>query len=217
MRASRICLIIVVSLLSTSALADDFAPPPWVRGDPLTTATEWEFLSDANSHTLADGNTVPLVQGGYGPPTVSISGAPGNEPTWSIGDGDGQWTASANGPMNMYFEIGNWLDLEPVKYLRIQVTYNGSAPSVSSISALHQSEFVTVTPTGTTSFSTTQILFEYEMNPNPFFEVFTLETPAGASIDQVVIDTISTPEPATMSLLALGALTVMRRRRGRRI
>ncbi|MDP6044373.1 MAG: PEP-CTERM sorting domain-containing protein [Phycisphaerae bacterium] len=217
-RVMAICLISVTALLAGDALGDDFAPPPWVRGDPLTTATEWEFLTDANSHTISDGNTVTTVEGGFGPATVSISGAPGNEPVWSIGDGDGKWTASLNGPMDMLFEIGNWEDLEPVKYLRIQVTYGGSAPSISSISAAHQTVApVVITPTGTTNFSTTQILFEYEMNPNPFFEIFIMETPPGSSINQVVVDTISTPEPATLSLLGLGGLAVLRRRKRRTI
>jgi hypothetical protein len=215
MQVLMICLISVTALLAGEARADDFAPPTeWSRGDPLSTATEWEFLTDANSHTIADGNTVATVEGEFGPATVSIYGSPGNEPVWSIGDGDGKWTASINAPMGMNFEIGNWEDLEPVKYLRIQVTYGGSPPSISSISALHQTGApVVITPTGTTSFSTTHILFEYEMNPNPFFEVFTLQTPAGSSIDQVVVDTISTPEPATLTVLGLGALAVLKRRR----
>ena len=36
---------------------------------------------------------------------------------------------------------------------------------------------------------------------------------SSAYVDQVVIDTLCIPEPATLSLLALGGLALMRRRR----
>lgn len=210
-----ICLISVTALLATNALADDFAPPTeWVRGDPLSTAMEWEFLTDANGHTGPDGTTVTTVPTPTGSGTVSIYGGSfGIDPIWSPGDGDGQWSGPANEPIFMEFQIENWEDIEPVKFLRIQVTYGGSAPSISSIGAIHQSiNPVTIVHTGTTPFSTTQLLFEYEMYPNPFFELFELEIPVGGSVDQVVVDTISMPEPATLSVLALGGLAVLKRR-----
>jgi len=210
-----ICLISVTALLATNVRADDFAPPTeWVRGDPLSTAMEWEFLTDANGHTGPDGDTVATVPAPTGSGTVSIYGGSfGIDPIWSIGDGDGQWSGPANEPIFMEFQIENWEDIEPVKFLRIQVTYGGPTPSISSIGAIHQTDPVTIVPTGTTSFSTNQILFEYEIHPNPFFELFELEIPVGGSVDQVVVDTISMPEPATLSLLALGGLAALRRRR----
>jgi hypothetical protein len=217
--ALTICLISVTALLATNAIADDFAPPPWVRGSPLTTAAEWEFLTDANSHTGPDGNTVATVEGGFGTPTVSIyGGGLGVIPIWSLGDGDGQWAGAPTDTIFMGFEIGNWADTEPVKYMRIQVTYSGAIPSISSISAIHQTApSVTVVPSGITPFSPTEILFEYEMYPNPFFEVFELTIPGGGSVDQIVVDTISMPEPATMSMLTLGGLAILRRPRRRTV
>jgi len=210
-----ILLICIIVLLTGIARADDFAPPPWVRGVPLSTAMEWEFLTDANGHTGPDGNTVATVPGSLGSGTVSIYGnSPGVTPIWSIGDGDGQWSAPINDPIAMEFQIENWIDNEPVKYLRIQVTYGGTPPSVTGLWAHHASENpVLIVPTGTTAFSTTHLLFEYELYPNPDFELFHLDIPPGASIDQVVVDTISIPEPATLGVLAVGGLIALRRRR----
>jgi len=207
-----VCFVGFTALLASDARADDFAPPPWVRGAPLSTAAEWEFQTDANGHTGPDGDSVATVEGGFGPPDVSIYGLPGVDPIWSPGDGDGQWSAPANDPIFMGFQISNWEDLEPVKFLRIQVTFDGPAPSIFGVSAIHQTDPVTIAHTGTTSFSPNHLLFEYEMHPNPFFETFELEIPAGGSVDQVVVDTISIPEPATMTLLAIGGLATLKRR-----
>jgi predicted transporter len=47
------------------------------------------------------------------------------------------------------------------------------------------------------------------MYPNPYFEIFDLEIPANSSVDQVVVDTISIPEPSTLMLAALGLLNLL--------
>jgi hypothetical protein len=114
----------------------------------------------------------------------------------------------------MEFQIENWPDYEPVKHLRVQVTYNGLAPSISGLSAIHQDGFFsTSTHVATTPFAPNQLLFEYDIFPNPVFELFHLDVPPGTSIDQVVIDTISIPEPTTIGLMGFGALAFIKRSR----
>ena len=41
-------LLVAVSATLASALADDFAPPPWLRAHPNAVTAEWEFLTPAN-------------------------------------------------------------------------------------------------------------------------------------------------------------------------
>ncbi len=211
-----ICVIGVTALLTTTARGDDFAPPPWVRGDPLTTAAEWEFTVPGFGPHVPDGFTVATIVGDSGGiPTASIfGGGAGSFPTWGPGDGDGEWLAAGTTPMFIDFDIPNWIDLEPVKFLRIQVTFSGPTPLIAAISAFDPSVgSVIIVPTGTTLHSPGHILFEYSLFPNPDIETFALEVPAGGSVDQVVVDTISIPEPATMSLLGLSGLALLRRRR----
>ena len=205
-----VCLISVAALLASVAQADDFAPPPWVRGDPLTTSVEWEFLTSASSHIPPDGTTVPTIGGDFtGPPAATIFSTP--TPFWSLGDGDGEWSAGI-AAISMEFEIGNWISANPLKYVRIQVTFDGPAPYVSSFNAIDGAAFVPGVLTGSTLFSTTHILIEYELSPSPDFELITLTIPAGGSVDQVVIDTLSVPEPATLLVMAAAGLAILRRR-----
>ena len=212
-----ICIVCVMVLSATPALrADDFAPPAWVRGDPLTTAAEWEFTSAGLGPHAPDGGTVATIVGDAGGiPTASIfGGGAGSFPTWGPGDGDGEWFAAGTVAMFIDFDIPNWIDTELVKFLRIQVTFAGPTPFIAAISAFDPSVgSVIIVPTGTTLHSPGHILFEYSLFPNPDIETFFLEVPVGGSIDQVVVDTISIPEPATMGLLSIGGLALLLRRK----
>ena len=56
------------------------------------------------------------------------------------------------------------------------------------------------------------------MEPNPDWEQIVVTVPLGTVIVEVVVDSVSSPEPATLSLLAFGGLaiggwTLIRRRR----
>ena len=55
--------------------------------------------------------------------------------------------------------------------------------------------------------------FYFEVEPNPDEEFFGVFWEGAVAIDQVVIDTICIPEPITMSLLGLGGLLLIRRRK----
>ena len=51
------------------------------------------------------------------------------------------------------------------------------------------------------------------IEPNPTSEMITITVPYCTVIDQIVVDTICIPEPASMALLALGSVFLLRRRR----
>lgn len=55
------------------------------------------------------------------------------------------------------------------------------------------------------------------IEPNPEFEDIAITVPWGTSVDQIVVDSIcTTPEPATLSLLAVGGLAILTSNRRRR-
>jgi hypothetical protein len=191
-------------LAPTFVLADDFAPPPWLRSHPNAITAEWEFSTPANPATPDGGLTNVFSKGsGSVPTTATIVGEGGLG--WGPGDGDGGWFFPAGGSVR--FEVDNVIDFEPIKFLRLQVTHTpglvfdldplltfnvgatGSAPGL-----------VTATPV-----SPIYTLFTWEMHPNPPWEGFLLLTHGVGEIDQVVVDTISTgiPEPSTFLCYAL--------------
>ena len=214
-----------------TARADDLFPPPWQRGGPLTTSAEWDFLSPEPSFApnwyYPDGTSVPLVVGDGGngdqfaPPT-SFGGPFGL--TWQSANGAGQWVSDSDGN-GMFFYIPNWIDTQPIKHLRMQITYNQlSGTNSPSIIGLFADDPlgtnvvpgpITTTPLGGTRF---QRLEQWDIIPNPDRERITLLVPSGIAIDQIVIDTISVPEPSTLALAGLAAATALCcwRRRNRR-
>jgi hypothetical protein len=58
-------------------------------------------------------------------------------------------------------------------------------------------------------------LFEYcTFSPNPDWEKITVTVPPQFTIDQIVVATISIPDPATVGVLGIGiGLAFLRRRR----
>ena len=134
------------------------------------------------------------------------------------GQGPGSWVAGpSGGTMNFY--VPNWIDLEPLKIIQVQIAFDspgitGAHPNVSYVDGFDsQAGSVIGYNIHGTSVGQHFRYEEWRMEPNPDWERITLNIPAFVVIDQVVIDTISLPEPATFTMLAVGAGMVMRRRR----
>lgn len=216
------------SAFAIPTFADDLTPPPWDRlGAPnYTVALEWEFLADGGSSPYAaDATSFTMYDGdGFTVPEPS-SVLPSGNISWNSYDGDGGWTGGVGGGA-LNFRVANWVDTEPIKYVRVQITYDRGAagldPYISFIIANDIADpdpvetFIGATdgPIASDPAGRFHRLEEWTITPNPDFESIQIVVPEGVTIDQVVIDTISTvPEPTSLSLLALGGVLLSRRRR----
>ncbi len=229
-------LVFTVTLSGSAkwAVADDLLPPPW-RGQPLTTLAEWEFLTPANP--AAPDGTLPTVMGDGGaglPPLASMSGPL----LWDPFDGDGAWIGEA-GPLpgQIELDIPNWIDNEPIKWLQIQMTVqryfvpDPLDPTKQILVSPHVNSISAFDPAGPTNSMLVQVLPELPVNPlngtylrtevwkilpNPDNEQILIDVPVDTLVDEIVVDTISIPEPTTCGLLAvvlLGLSVVQRRLR----
>ncbi len=195
--------------------ADDLNPPSY-RGGPLSTSAEWDFLTDESPEAIQpDGTSVPLVIGDAASamdaafPTGAPhpSGATFNDVAWTS-TSNGGYLGGPAGDGILVFNVPNWIDEEPVKRLRLQVTYSGPPPSTLVIGFLG----VPGTADGVVEFKVDRLdvasavqlpvgmsyfLEDWQIHPNPDWEQVALFLEEGTFVDQVVIDTISgvTEEP----------------------
>ncbi len=91
----------------------------------------------------------------------------------------------------------------------------GLSPSVVLITAQDPLPITSIVHTGTADFGIPgtvlhQRVEDWQILPNPDFELIQIGIPANVFLSQVVIDTISVPEPSSLVLgsAALGALAL---------
>ena len=194
-------------------MADDFWPP-WWRGQPLSVMAEWEFAGEWEYWPSV--SIYPEIVDFYGEGEHSYlpTHIHGYDVFWEEDPnepGDGRAYSDPNS--GGYFEIvmDNWYDDEPYKYFWIQMTYGGDTPSVYAIEG--EPNGYAYFPLDVIHVDENHVVESWVIEPNPDWEWIWIDIPAGTWVDQLLIDTISIPEPATLSLLALGGLLVTRRRR----
>jgi hypothetical protein len=210
MRLSSVTLSVILVLGGLApALADDLNPPPW-RGEPGTTFQQWVF-SDSNPTPPPD-----LVDNPYGVPGAQVW--PGTGQDWFDVWGGRQGVWPLSGAMEFY--IPNAPPPNEYKDIWIQLTWaqqvTTSEPILSSDPAgtVELLDQVDIGPTGEPAPAGANwwhSTFNIRIYPNPDFE--TIRIDGTVMVDQVVIDTICAPEPASLGLLALGGLALLRRRR----
>lgn len=210
-RRPMFLLAVIALVVAGAALplrADDLNPPDY-RGAVRSTSAEWDFLTDQDMDAiLPDGTSVPLVVGDTAGALDAAfpDGAP--HPSCSL-IGDVVWSSNSNGgyrggpgePGVLVCNIPNWLDLEPEKRLRVQLTYTGPAPDVvvfgflgvpGSSDDVEEVFLDRVQDTALSLPAGSSYFFEdWKMFPNPDWEQVAVFLHDGTFLDQLVIDTVS--------------------------
>lgn len=195
-------LTFALLLIWNNATADDLNPPPY-RGDPLSVHVHWG-IDPAGVFTL-----------------LQFSWVDDNDPSTYLFPMQPFYVSN---PSSGYydFRIPNFVDQEPIKYLRLQLTWHGTTQPPLSVtsSAWEAGNWLT----GVVTFASNPVVFsqpvggyqyfDIQYQPNPDFENFQIHLPIGATLTQVVFDSVSTvPEPATLGLLVMGGGAVLVRRK----
>jgi hypothetical protein len=197
-------LCIILGLSSTPVFGDDLNPPSY-RGQPLSVHAHWNVDPTSGSGDLG------LSQ---------FSWVDDNDPSTYLHSTIVS-NPVAKDPNNVYqFMLPNFVDELPLKLLRIQVAWTGTTQPPLGVSGYgldigqHIPGVVTVasTPLVFTQPDGGYQFFDMEFRPNPDMEWVYVTVPSDGHLDQVVIDTISVPEPAMLGLLALGGLALIRHR-----
>jgi hypothetical protein len=219
-----IILAVSVVLICAPALADDLVDPPWPRGSDGTTLQIWQF-GDPGVYDPNEGSysyPEPDVDNNqYGVADLRTYTGVGQEwlPDW--GGRDGLWPLSGLITIDIpnrqeplpYKEIWiqlTWASQTPgsIPYLETEVPIGSEAgpPGVVTESSLGPTG--EPPPVGQDWMHTTYVI---RIEPNPPWEH--LRIGGSIVVDQLVIDTICIPEPATVGLMALASIAVLRRRR----
>lgn len=226
MRRSLIATMACVLFLAGGVVAEDIHDAPW-QTDPtdpaweggVPTHQEWSF----DDESLFPGRCFPADPGfdnPFGCPTASVP----LDSMWEVGDSP---TGEITGLI--YLPIAGTIDLqinnnpEPLerKELMIQITSSKAPDGINSNPAATP---VTpapgpvgwypnhpTAPDGSVWYTYTS---KWEIRPNPDQETISIDFPADTYVEEIVVDTICVPEPATMALLAVGGLAgVIRKRR----
>ena len=119
--------------------------------------------------------------------------------------------------------MDNVIDFRAYKDIWVQITYDNPfgllvPTTVADITAFDNEVGSNVTAsrlysqTSTGPAGTVYLAEMWRLSPNPDWETINIWVTTTMSVDQIVVDTISVPEPAALLLLGLGGLLLRHRK-----
>jgi hypothetical protein len=179
----------------------------WNEGDPDTTHQLWDFTPGYVVPSGGGYTADPEQVNNPYPNRVAATITPVYSGTW-----DGVSLITGDPMISVALEIPNYEN--PREYKEIWVDIGNAVATGITISA---------TDGGSTTFTYSVLPgqgdaeFGVKIWPNPYVEKIsfyvTSATGGPAVLDYIHADTICTPEPATIALFGLGALSLLRRRK----
>lgn len=208
-----LALLAAFLLFAPAAVADYLNPPPWT--DPgYVTYQGWEFETNLLPTTVNNPFGAPTMTSDYGS-EMRIPSFEGRDGVMYFDGWNDDW---------IYIDVPNADNMNPRKEIWMQIVYFAwdGFPGLDYYIDGWGNETTGFAGQGiepTVLQSTANGAWVYEavhwyIEPNPEGETITLASSfyEDMYIDQIHIDTICFPEPASLSLLLLGGLAVLRRR-----
>ncbi|MCA9167143.1 MAG: hypothetical protein KDB23_05725 [Planctomycetales bacterium] len=203
-------LAIVASIVSGSVqtVVADLTMPPSYMGGPLTVQAEWEFSSPFVSSAIPPdfflsipGSGVELLYDGF---DTHIDLDSASNWIWTPGDGNGGITPSGSTPASLGANVQNWIDILPIKFLRIEITYQGQPPLIGPVIGTDGSGPAAATPVGHFPVDGNHYYEDWVIKPNPDWEQIQITVLPGSVLDEIYVNTISAvPEPSSVLLVGL--------------
>ena len=197
MKTRPILIFVTVLLVPVVGQA---IPLPWDIGDAGSTHQEWYFNTDDNPAAPE------VLLNPYGDSWAGTYEESGYEqPVWD----NGVWRGEL-------FEFGCYIPNQncsnPYKDLWVEIGFRGEVLDSILIPSYGSAELISEVITGD-DYKT--LIAEWYIELNPEFEILAYTFcgigSAYAEIDYMIVDTKCVPEPATICLLGLGSLALLRR------
>ena len=212
----KLLVLCVFSLICSNAFATltgldtDVLEPTW-RGQADTTLQAWSFDTDDNPAYLDPS----LDMNPYGTPVAEVftpDTGPFPDTYWMAEDNshDGVWTLYGSDMLLLYLPNTDNTGPETSKEIWLQITYSAGSierkPKLQTDPAYQVGNLEEIQSTVVDELYYHDV-FKITLVPNPIEEWIAIK-PRDCTlyIDEIVVDTICIPEPATMCLLAFGGL-----------